>query len=387
MRQPILIPLMAAVVGGAVTAGVLVGTGATGGDTTTVIQQAPLNASSSSRDVEGGLTPRDIYKRDAPGVVFILARSVAQAPSVFDPYGGGQESQSTGSGFVIDDKGYILTNAHVVNAATDVQVQFSDKKSRDAQVVGQDQSTDLALLKVDPKGLDLHPLPFGDSRSVQVGDPTIAIGNPFGLDRTLTTGVVSALQREIRAPDNYTIENVIQTDAAINPGNSGGPLLDAAGRVIGVNSQIVSGSNGNVGIGFAVPSETAQKVIPDLKEKGRVERAYLGVDFIPIAELPGLGLEAKSGLLVQEVAAEGPAGRAGIRGGRSATEVEGKTVLLGGDVIQKIDGKEIKTTDDVRAVLEAHDPGDKVAVELLRAGKPVTVEVTLGNRPAGRPVS
>ena len=389
MKQPIVIPLVAAVIGGALTAGVLVGTGAAGGETTTVIQQAPLSAAGGTRDADtggGALTPREIYKRDAPGVVFIRARAVQQSASVFDPFGSPQESESTGTGFVIDDEGYIITNAHVVNAATDVEVQFSDKTRRGARIVGQDLSTDLALLKADPKGLDLRPLAFGDSDAVQVGDPTIAIGNPFGLDRTLTTGVVSALQREIRAPDNYTIEDVIQTDAAINPGNSGGPLLDAAGRVIGVNSQIVSGSNGNVGIGFAVPSNTVRKVIPDLKEKGRVERAYMGVDFIPVADLEGLGLEAKSGLLVQAVEAGGPADRAGLRGGTGVGEVGGQEVRLGGDVIQKVDGRAVKTTDDIRAVLDEHDPGDEVAVEYRRDGKTLTAKLKLADRPPGRPV-
>ena len=211
-------------------------------------------------------------------MVFIRSQVVERGSSPFDLFGGQQsENVSTGSGFVVDGQGFILTNAHVVDGATDVRVSFSDNKTREARVVGKDQSTDLAVLKVDPAGLDLRPLELGDSKTVQVGDPTVAIGNPFGLDRTLTTGVISALQRRISAPNGFGIDNVIQTDAAINPGNSGGPLIDAAGRVIGINSQIATGgggtsgsSGGSIGIGFAVPVNTAKEVIPQLKSEGRV---------------------------------------------------------------------------------------------------------------------
>ena len=382
-------PFIAAVLGGGVTAGALIGADVVGGENTkTVIQQAPLAAAGRpAAETDGGMTARDIYKRDAPGVVFIRAESVAPSSSPFDFYGGEQPQESTGSGFVIDEDGHILTNAHVVNAATQVRVTFSDKTTREAKVVGKDDSTDLALLRVEPDDLDLKPLALGDSDDVQVGDPTVAIGNPFGFDRTLTTGVVSALQRRITAPDGYTIENVIQTDAAINPGNSGGPLIDAAGRVIGINSQIATGggSNGSVGIGFAVPINTAKRIIPDLKSDGRVERAYMGLDFLAIdGSLGELGLAADSGLLVQEVQTGGPADKAGIRGGDAIGELNGEPIRLGGDVIQRIDDTEMKTADDIRKVLDAKDPGDRVRVELLRDGKKQVVTVTLGNRPAGR---
>ncbi len=269
MKKLLASPFVAAVIGGGITAGALIGAGVVDdGKTTTIIQPAPIDASTRTASAAGeSLTARDIYKRDAPGVVFVRSQSVAPSDSPFDFYGGqAQPSEATGSGFVIDDEGHILTNAHVVNAATRVSVTFSDKRTRDAKIVGKDESTDLALLKIDPEDLDLKPLALGDSDEVQVGDPTVAIGNPFGFDRTLTTGVVSALQRRISAPDGYTIENVIQTDAAINPGNSGGPLIDAAGRVIGINSQIATGggSNGSVGIGFAVPVNTAKKIVEQL---------------------------------------------------------------------------------------------------------------------------
>ena len=230
--------------------------------TTTVVQQAPLSSSSpvSADRRSTALTPREIYKRDASGVVFMRSEIVQRSQSPFDLFPTEQRGEATGSGFVIDKDGDILTNAHVIDGAVKVTVQFSDTHTVTARIVGKDTSSDLALLKVDPDGLDLHPLTLGSAKDVQVGDPTVAIGNPFGLDRTLTTGVVSALQREIKAPNGFSIRDVIQTDAAINPGNSGGPLLDATGRVIGINSQIETGGggNGNVGIGFAVPIDTAE---------------------------------------------------------------------------------------------------------------------------------
>src|SRR3954462_13899203 len=241
MKQ-IRLPLISGVVGGGIVAVLLLALGAGGnGKTTTVIQQAPLAdvapAAQHSNAAEG-LTAAEIYKRDAPGVVFIRSQIVQRTQSPFDLFPTEQRGEATGSGFVIDKNGDILTNAHVVEGAVKVTVQFSDSKSVSARIIGRDASSDLALLKVDGDGLDLHPLSLGSAKDVQVGDPTIAIGNPFGLDRTLTTGVVSALHREIRAPNGFKIDNVIQTDAAINPGNSGGPLLDATGRVIGINSQI-----------------------------------------------------------------------------------------------------------------------------------------------------
>jgi S1-C subfamily serine protease len=385
-------PLLAAVVGGGVTAGVLLGAGVLdSGNTTTVYQQAPLSATRPASDdrATAGLTPREIYKRDAPGVVFIQARTLQPTTSPFDMLGGdtSQDREATGSGFVLDSDGRILTNAHVVNGATSVSVTFGDKTVRDAEIVGKDESTDLALLKVDPKGLDLRPMSLGDSKTVQVGDPTIAIGNPFGFDRTLTTGVVSALQRQITAPDGYTIENVIQTDAAINPGNSGGPLIDAGGRVIGINSQIATGGggNGSVGIGFAVPIDTAKDVVKQLAEHGRVERPWLGLQYLPVdSTLTALKVPAKSGLLVQEVLENGPAADAGIRAGDNVVDVNGSQVALGGDVITKIDDREMRTSDDVRQVLADHKPGDTVHVVLVRDGDTREIEVTLGNRPAGK---
>jgi S1-C subfamily serine protease len=391
VRKLLATPLVSAVIGGGVTAAVLLATGMVEHrETRTVYRQSALAAPSATGGAasDGALTARDIYKRDAPGVTFIRSRVIASTTSPFETYDTSTSaSEETGSGFVLDRQGHVLTNAHVIDHAVTVSVTFSGRQTRDAQIVGKDESTDLALLKVDPKGLDLRPLELGDSSSVEVGDPTVAIGNPFGFDRTLTTGVVSALQRRITAPDNYTIDNVIQTDAALNPGNSGGPLIDAAGRVIGINSQIATGGSGsgNVGIGFAVPINTAKSVVAELKLHGRVERPWLGVEFLPVnPSLQSLGVKAKSGLLVTLVKAGSPAQRAGMLGGTQSVSLpSGDQLVLGGDVVVSVDNRPVGTADALQRVLAAHAPGDTVPVQVNRAGVLQTLKVTLGNRPAG----
>jgi S1-C subfamily serine protease len=371
------IPLAAAVLGGGVTAGILLETGAvSSGQTTTIVQQSPLtSAAPASASQSSGLTARDIYRQAAPGVVFVRARSVQATQSPFEIFPRQQENVSTGSGFVLDDNGHILTNAHVVASSTDVRVSFSDHRTVTARVVGKDPDTDIAVLAVSPKGPKLHPLELGDSSAVRVGDPTVAIGNPFGLERTLTTGVVSALQRRITAPSGFAIEDVIQTDAAINPGNSGGPLLDATGRVIGVNSQIATGegSSGSVGIGFAVPASTVRRVLPELEAVGRVRRPYLGVR----------GRATKGGVLVEAVPPGTPAAHAGVRGGNheALDERDGSVVVLGGDVLTHIDGHAVATMDDVHTLLGKRRPGQRVTLALERGGKTVTVSAVLGERP------
>jgi S1-C subfamily serine protease len=368
---------LAALIGGAVVAAVLLLTGAGGGeDTKTVFAGSDL-----ANPKEGALTPREIYKRDAPGVVFISA-TVAQDASPFAPE---QRGESTGSGFVIGKGGSIVTNAHVVEGASSVVVRFGDNKIKRARVAGRDPSTDIALLLVDPDSLDLHPLELGSSKGVQVGDPTVAIGNPFGLDRTLTTGVVSALQREIPSlQPGFSINDVIQTDAAINPGNSGGPLIDALGRVIGVNSQIETGGGGrgNVGIGFAVPIDTAKEVIPQLRKSGGVQRAYLGVSTRTVDDsLDGLNLASPDGALVETVQTGSPAARAGLRGGSRLRTLGGDTVRVGGDIIKSVDGKKVRTNDDVSKFIGDHRPGERVGLEIIRDGTRRNVSVTLGHRP------
>ncbi|HVF77858.1 MAG TPA: trypsin-like peptidase domain-containing protein [Solirubrobacteraceae bacterium] len=370
---------LAALLGGAIVAAVLLLTGTAGDDKTTTVFAG--GGADLANPKQGALSPREIYKRDAPGVVFITA-NVTQAASPFAPE---QEGQSTGSGFVIGKGGSIVTNAHVVEGASRVTIRFGDQRTASARVAGRDPSTDLALLLVDPEGLDLKPLELGSSKGVQVGDPTVAIGNPFGLDRTLTTGVVSALQRSIPSlQPGFTINNVIQTDAAINPGNSGGPLIDARGRVIGVNSQIETGGSGggNVGIGFAVPIDTAKEVIPQLRRGGSVQRAYLGVSTRTIDEgLEKLNLASADGALVQTVEPDSPADRGGLRGGNENEEVGAETLRLGGDIIKAVDGKKVRDSDDVSQLIGDRRPGDKVRLEILRDGTRQTLTVTLGRRP------
>jgi len=245
------------------------------------------------------------------------------------------------------------------------------------------------VLKVSAKPSELTPLPLGTSRDVQVGDPTIAIGNPFGLERTLTTGVVSATHRTIQAPDGFEIDGVIQTDAAINPGNSGGPLLDATGRVIGINSQIATGGSGggNVGIGFAVPIDTAKRLLPELKRTGRVDRGFLGVDAATIDKslASGLNLSVDQGVLVQTVTPGGPADKAGIHGGDIAAQLNGNEIRLGGDIITAVDGRKIRTRDDLVDAISDKKKGDKVKIDLIRDGRKQSVEATLATRPTQTP--
>jgi S1-C subfamily serine protease len=392
MQWKSLVPvaLVSAVVGCAAAIGIVSAFDLGGGHTTTVVQQAPLQGQPASGSGDGGLTPRDIYKRTAPGVVFIRAQVVESTSSPFD-FGFPQEQrgEATGSGFVLDKSGTILTNAHVVSGATKVTVQFADKHLVDARILGRDESTDLAVLKVSAKPSELTPLPLGTSRDVQVGDPTIAIGNPFGLERTLTTGVVSATHRTIQAPDGFEIDGVIQTDAAINPGNSGGPLLDATGRVIGINSQIATGGSGggNVGIGFAVPIDTAKRLLPELKRTGRVDRGFLGGDAATIDKslASGLNLSVDQGVLVQTVTPGGPADKAGIHGGDIAAQLNGNEIRLGGDIITAVDGRKIRTRDDLVDAISDKKKGDKVKIDLIRDGRKQSVEATLATRPTQTP--
>jgi S1-C subfamily serine protease len=377
---------LAGIAGGGVVA-LVIGVLGVGSTTTTVYDSGGNSSTGAVPAADGGtpLSAREIYKRDAPGVVFISSTIVQQTSDQFG-FGGRQSGQATGSGFVIDKKGLILTNYHVVNGATAIRVGFDDKKTAPATLVGKDPSTDLALLKVDTAGLNLHPLTLGSSSAVQVGDPVLAIGNPFNLDRTLTTGVVSALQRRIAAPNGFQISDVIQTDAAINPGNSGGPLLNTAGEVIGVNSQIEtggSGSSGNVGIGFAVPINTAKTILPALSQGRRVERGWLGVEATTVdASLASLRLSSTYGALVQRVVPKSPAAAAGMRGGSRQRSAGGQQVLVGGDIIIAAGGHEIRTSDDLSTVIAGDKPGTKVPMKIRRGKDTITLNVTLGVRPA-----
>jgi S1-C subfamily serine protease len=355
------------------------------GDTQTVVRQSPITqpASGSGESDGGGRTVNEIYKQEGRGVAFISAKGVTSDEN--SPFGIPQEGDATGSGFVVDKEGDIVTNAHVVQGADSVEVSFDDSGNTiPAEVKGVDTSTDVAVLKVNPDDVKggLTPLPLGNSSGLEVGDPVIAIGNPFGYSRTVTTGIVSGLQRQIQAPNGFTIPDVIQTDASINPGNSGGPLLDGNGRVVGINSQIATGGGqGSVGIGFAVPINTAKKLLPDLKAGETIERAYLGVQMQGVNEqlAQDLNLGADHGALIVEVTPDSPADKAGLRGGRTET---GSGVAAGGDLIVAIDGKEMRDEDAVAAAVAEHKPGDKIEIEYYRGDEKKTTTVELSKRPA-----
>ena len=383
-------PLGAALVGGIVVAvfgwiAIAAGLVHASSDQTTVapaITPAPVNAKSAGN---GNAVSR-IYKAESPGVAFIEAEERPQPASPFDlfgtPRGGGT---ATGSGFVLDTAGDILTNNHVVSGAQSIHVKLGGgDTSYDAKVVGRDPATDLALLKIDAPGSALHPLPLGNSSSVQVGDPVVAIGNPFGLDQTATTGIVSALQRQIQAPNGFAISNVIQTDASINPGNSGGPLLNSAGQVIGITSQIeTGGGNGSVGIGFAIPSNTAREVVSELQRNGEVQHAFLGISGTTITPQisDALNLPVDSGVLIEQAVKGGPAEQAGIRGGDTAATIDGSNLRLGGDVITEINGHKIDSMDQVINIVNGGKPGETLDITVRRGGDTRTFTVTLADRP------
>jgi S1-C subfamily serine protease len=286
----------------------------------------------------------------------------------------------------MDESGYLVTNYHVVADATDIEVSFSNKESMEARVVGTDEATDIALLKVDADARALTPLELGDSEQVQVGDSVVAIGNPFGLERSVTAGIVSALQRTIESPSESPIERVIQTDAAVNRGNSGGPLLNAAGHVIGVNSKIATGSDtevGNVGIGFAVPINTVRDVVAQLRTRGHAEHAELGLQVQEvtdeIAEL--FQLPAEKGLLVTHVEDGTGAAKAGIKAGETQVVVAGQSWLLGGDILVAADGAKLANASDLRRVVVGKKPGQRLKLELYRGDEKMTVTVAL-SRPS-----
>ncbi len=361
------------------------------GSKTTIQQVAPLAGggvgNAALQAPTHGLTPEQIYRRDAPGVVQITATSVTSGTS--DPFNGlptAQKQESLGSGFVIDKAGHIVTNYHVIQGAQQIQVSFSGQDEIDATVVGKDPSTDTAVLKIDAHARALTPLTLGNSDDVTVGDSVYAIGNPFGFTRTLTTGVVSAVQRQIEAPNSLKIDHAIQTDAAINHGNSGGPLLDAAGRVIGVTSQIstgTTGQQGNLGIGFAVPIDTVRQVAAQILATGKAEHAFLGVTTAAITpQLARLfNLPVSRGLLVTDVDSGSNADKAGIVPGKTPVIVQGESYNVGGDIIVSIDHQALSTFDQLRDAIAQHKPGDKVQLQIYHHGSKKTVTVKLGNRP------
>jgi putative serine protease PepD len=318
-------------------------------NTTTVDHSQPASATS-------GLSINAIYQRTYQGVVDITV-STSQGLSPFG--GGGGSSHAEGSGFVYDNRGDIVTNQHVVNGAKSITVKFWNGKTYTAHLVGSDSSTDLAVVRVDAPSSMLHPLTLGDSSNVQVGDGVIAIGSPFGLQETVTSGIVSALHRTMDAPNNYTISDSIQTDAPINHGNSGGPLIDSAGRVIGVNAQIQSDSGGSDGVGFAIPANTVKSVVSQIAAGKTVAHAYLGVSIRPSSSPQGAGLA--------NVVGGAPAAKAGLKAG---------------DVIVRLGDTTITSPDDLSSIIGDKKPGDSLSVTYVRSGKQHTVTIKLGTRPS-----
>src|SRR5499433_3243862 len=322
-----------------------------------------------------------VYRSASPAVANVLTKAT-EYDFWMDPV----PVEGAGSGFVIDPKGYILTNNHVVQGAQSIEVVLGDQSRYPAKFIGADDRNDVALIKVEPKGKPLLALPLGDSAALQVGQKVLAIGNPFGFQSTLTTGVVSALGRTVQTSQTTFIDEAIQTDAAINRGNSGGPLINTHGEVIGINSAIYTPSGTTAGIGFAIPINTAKRIAHDLITDGRVHQAYLGVDTLIVSG--GLGeafdLPVQEGLLVQTVPRGGPAAQAGVHGGDHIATIGMRRFYVGGDVIVAIDGQKVATQLDVNLVLNKKRPGDQVNVTVYRGGKKIDIPVKLGERPSAK---
>jgi S1-C subfamily serine protease len=345
-------------------------------DTKTVVRQVPVESSEPAASTSA-LTVGEIYRRAHRGVVEITVTSEPQAT----PFGN-QRQSGQGSGFVYDTEGHIVTNEHVVDGADSVSVRFWNGAVYKAKVVGTDESTDLAVIKVDAPQSILTPLTLGDSSKLQVGDGVVAIGSPFGLEETVTSGIVSALHRQIDAQNNFSINDSIQTDAAINHGNSGGPLLNGQAQVVGVNAQIRSESGGSEGIGFAIPSNTVRTIASQLIDSGKVEHAYLGVSVQTIPGTVADELDLVEGVAVGEVRAGTPAKKAGLRAATGSKVVGGVTYPTGGDVITSIDGEKLTNAEDLQRAIDAKKPGETVSIEYWRNGDKHTVEVKLATRPS-----
>ncbi|MFL5907316.1 MAG: S1C family serine protease [Solirubrobacterales bacterium] len=355
-------------------------------DSTTTTEQVVIQSSG------GNFDPAQIYRDVSPGVVTIT--------SVFDQGGssllGGGPAAGQGSGFVVSKEGEIITNAHVVTngghlngggalrEAKQVFVEFGDRNRVAADIVGFDADADVALIKVNPDGLDLEPVPLSDRSSFAVGEPVAAIGSPFGEDQSLSIGVISATNRTVEGLTNFGIDDAIQTDASINPGNSGGPLLDAKGQVIGINEQIASSSGSNSGVGFAIPVTSVRYSLDQLRADGKVEYAYLGVTSESIYPqlADHLGIPAENGALITDVVNGSPADKAGLRGSSGETTFQLQHVKTGGDLILAVDGHPVHANNDLSELIAGFKPGDTVTLDVLRGGNEERVEVTLGARPA-----
>ena len=371
--KPIAVVLAAVAAGSGLGAGVYA---ALDPDTTrTVIRETaaePVAATSTTNSVNS------VYRATRDAVVEITVTGAAEPT----PFGGEEQQRGQGSGFVIDEEGHVVTNQHVVDDAQSLNVTMRDGSRYTATVVGSDPSTDLAVIKVNAPASKLTPLELGDSSAVRVGDAVIAIGSPFGLDGTVTTGIVSALGREVEAPNNFAIDDTIQTDAAINHGNSGGPLLNTRGEVVGVNAQIRSESGGNDGVGFAIPSNTVKEIASRLISGGKVEHAYLGVGSQTIDSAAADALDIPRGAMVTRVNSGTAAAKAGLKPATGSRTVQGETYETGGDVITEVDGQAVEGADALRRVIDSHRPGDTVRLTVVRDGDSRTVEVKLGKRPS-----
>jgi len=326
---------------------------ATLSDGSTVVKQVTVQPSEPIASSSAPLSVNQIYRRAYRGVVEITVTTSAAA----SPFGGSGTAKAQGSGWVYNSSGNIVTNEHVVDGASSISVRFWNGKTYSASVVGTDKSTDLAVIKVDAPSSELHPLSVGNSADLQVGDGVVAIGSPFGLEETVTSGIVSALHRAIEAPNNFTINDSVQTDAAINHGNSGGPLLNSQGQVVGVNAQIRSDSGGNEGVGFAIPSNTVRSIATQLISTGKAEHAYLGVAIDATA----------STAKIASVKAATPAAQAGLKAG---------------DVVTAVDGTSIASGDDLTRAIDSHKPGDTVTLKYRRGGSEHTVDLKLATRPS-----
>ena len=322
-----------------------------------------------------------VYEKIADGVVNITSTAV-QMDFFFNAF----PTQGSGSGSIIDARGHILTNHHVVANAQKLEVTLADESKWQAKLVGSDPDNDLAVIKIDAPKEKLRVIPMGDSKNLRIGQKVLAIGNPFGLQRTLTTGIISSLGRTIRSESGMLMDDIIQTDAAINPGNSGGPLLNSEGGIIGINSAIISPSGGSVGIGFAIPVNTAKKVIPELIAKGYVTYPYIGAtiqSLIPeVAKY--LKLKMDRGAMISEVVKGGPADKAGLKGGNQKVQVGNTIVMVGGDIVLKVDQQEVKTNDQLIHYIREKKPEDTIVLQVYRKGDFMDLKVTLGERPRKR---
>ncbi len=376
-----------------IAAALIAGCGGGGDDSNaTSASQAPTATQVVVQASDGGFNPAQIYEDVAPGVVTITSVFEGGASDLL----GGGGSAGQGSGFVVNTGGNIVTNAHVVTSgghlngggtpreAKQVFVEFGDRNRVAADIVGFDADADIAVIKVDPEGLDLHPVELSARSSFAVGEPVAAIGSPFGEDQSLSVGVISATDRTVEGLTNFGIDNAIQTDASINPGNSGGPLLDAKGQVIGINEQIASSSGSNSGVGFAIPVTSVRYSLDQLKDDGEVDYAYLGVTseslYPQLAE--HLGIDADSGALITDIVDGSPADDAGLKGASDQTTFQLQQVKTGGDLVVAVDGKPVVQNNDLSELIATHKPGDKVTLEVIRDGDRAEVAVTLGSRPA-----